>query len=137
MKLPVGESTTVAVVAKEFWSHTGIDVRRGEQYAFRADGEWTDWTVRTTPRGFSTAESPIYARLIHAMFERKRRMPDENWFALIGAVGENISNAFRIGAQLGSWSAGSDGELLCFANDYGRAYWNNKGSIRLNVTRLA
>jgi hypothetical protein len=103
---------------------------------FRAEGEWTDWTVRTTPRGFSTAESPIYARPIHALFERKRRMPGENWFALIGAEGENDSSLFRIGAELGSWSAGSDGSWCVSLTTTAAYTGTNKGSIRLSMTGL-
>ena len=63
-------------------------------------------------------------------------MPAEKWFALVGAVGKDEARLFLIGENLEGWEAKGDGELMCFANDVPRAYFNNHGSITLTITRV-
>lgn len=133
--LPRGPPIVVTVRANQFWNPTGVWVTPGEVYDFRADGEWTDLFVRTTPDGIATSGAPWYARPLYRPFEGKRRAPHENWFALIGAVGCNDASAFLVGSRRDGWIAAATGELQCFANDYARAYWNNCGTVRLTVTR--
>lgn len=67
------------------------------------------------------------------LFERWRRVKDQNWFVLVGAVEEEIATAFVIGNG-GRFRMTSSGELTCFANDVRGFYWNNCGSVVLTVT---
>jgi hypothetical protein len=74
----------------------------------------------------------MYMRL----FERYRRMPKANWFALIGAVDCKSSTAFVIGEAI-DLTVRIGGELTCFANEIPRMYWNNWGYVELLVKRYA
>jgi hypothetical protein len=132
---PGGPPVVVTIVAHDYWNHTGIEIEQGQRYDFLAEGEWKDWTIATTPQGFTTAESPWYARPLHRLFESRRRVPEQNWFALIGTCGEDDGSAFLIGRRLDGWRAPFVGELVCFANDYGKAYGNNRGAVHLRVSK--
>ena len=57
------------------------------------------------------------------------------WFALIGVIGNDLGTAFIIGANAVHEAKHSD-ELTCFANDLRMLYWNNRGKVRLSVTRV-
>jgi hypothetical protein len=95
-----------------------------------AAGDWVDWFIHHGPDG--DPSDSFYMRA----FEHLRRMPHENWFALIGALDSNIGSAFRIGSRC-SYTANAAGELTCFANDVEGFYWNNYGEVSLTVTRIA
>jgi hypothetical protein len=55
----------------------------------------------------------------------------------MGSIGQRDAGAFGIGARLDAWQPADAGELFCFANDVGLAYWNNSGTVRLTVRRTA
>jgi hypothetical protein len=63
----------------------------------------------------------------------KRRVPEANWLALIGST--NGEDPFLIGMR-NTYTAIRNGQLVCFANDAGFGYGNNKGWLRLQVTRI-
>ena len=69
-------------------------------------------------------------------FEHFRRVRDENWFALIGAIDRDRHTEFVMGVSC-EFVASKDGELTCYANDAPFMYWNNHGSIELTVERIA
>lgn len=135
MKLDAGTSRSLDVLAREKRNGTGIEVATGERYAFRAKGEWTDLSIRCGPDGYATRDAPLLSRWFLTLFERRRRLRAENWFVLAGVVGSDDTAAFRIGGRLDDWRPNASGELLCFANDVPSAYFNNRGSITLTVTR--
>ena len=136
MKLAPGESSPpVQVHSRKIWNATGIEVAAGERYAFRAQGEWTDFTIDASPKGYATMEAPGLSRKFLSFFEHARRMPGANWFALIGAIGQDETSAFLIGERREDWEATGNGELMCFANDVRMAYFNNCGSVTLTITR--
>jgi hypothetical protein len=44
--MDVGEPVSVMIAASQHWNDTKIDLVSGEEYHFRANGEWTDWYIR-------------------------------------------------------------------------------------------
>jgi hypothetical protein len=114
------------IVARKIWNSTGIRVEKGREYDFTAHGRWVDMILR---HGANGDPSNVYMRL----FERWRRVENQNWFALIGAVNQDIATAFLIG-EGGRLRMTASGELTCFANDVRGFYWNNWGSVVLQVT---
>lgn len=116
-------------------------VEAGRVYRLLANGDWVDWFIRTDARGF---RSPFYLK----PFERRRRLPSANWFALVGFIapgpladraalnrsGQGLLDlsAYVDGVQ--PWTCPESGTLHVFANDVASAYWNNKGTISLSVT---
>jgi hypothetical protein len=119
--------SVVLIEAKPLWNKTGIQVIAGQQYSITASGEWVDWFIHHGPEG-DPSES-FYMKA----FEPLRRMKNENWFALIGALDQDMSTAFPIGAGC-QYTAPKSGELTCFANDVEGFYWNNYGAVQMTVT---
>ena len=115
------------------------EVIAGQSYRVSAEGCWIDWRIRTDARGF---QSPFYLK----PFERFRRLPEANWFALVGFIApkplasrDQISppdfalfdmSPYVDGAS--RWTCPNSGCLHVFANDVSTAYRNNKGSISLS-----
>lgn len=125
MKLPLNDPKKVTINARDVWNDTGIDVNAGETYSFRANGLWTDLIKSCDANGYTNA----YMRL----FDRWKRSRDNDWFALIGSL--NQSGDFLIGTQK-TIDFNTEGRLYCFANDVPHFYWNNRGSLTLEITRL-
>ena len=122
---------TAIIRARETWNHTGIELAAGHSYQMLALGKWTDFFIKRDANGF-TSDEAILAKVLRK-HERRRRMPRENWFALIGAIDRDETTAFKIGTAL-TFDATATGELTCFANDEPGFYFNNWGSIELTVT---
>ena len=95
---------------------------------FTAQGRWVDFFLCHGPEG---DPSPL-AYMRH--FEKRRRIPEADWFALIGAVDCDVSSAFVIGKEK-EMMMPVTGELTCFANDVASMYWNNWGHVELTVKR--
>lgn len=121
---------TIEVCSREKWNDTGIQVSAGETYRFEATGEWDDASHRCGPEGY---DSPNF---ILRAAEKLRRVPNARWFALIGVVNHDLSTAFVIGQGVQQTFAAS-GPLSCFANDVSFMYWNNKGSVKLTITKIS
>ena len=126
--MEIGESTTKTILASEKWNDTGIRLVAGEEYHFKANGEWKDSTILCDADGYASPNFFLRAS------EWLRRAPKERWFALIGTIEQDENTAFRIGIEA-TMSPKSTGLLYCFANDVSFMYWNNEGEIRLTVSR--
>jgi len=126
----IGETKTAVVLAKPHWNLTGIELVAEERYAMTAAGRWVDWFIPHGPEG--DPSDSFYMK----MFEHLRRMKNENWFELIGALNSDIGTAFPIGSGC-DYTAQAGGELTCFANDVEGFYFNNYGQVMLTVTRTA
>jgi T6SS, Phospholipase effector Tle1-like, catalytic domain len=146
------------VFAREQWNYTGLYLEKGVRYAFAADGEWLDRSVRCDPAGpieggdFQIEELVYFARGIIDRAEdglRKlsrnhqaelwwsRRVGNEPWFCLMGAIANGSlaggeHEVFRIGRGA-TYTPKHGGYLYCFANDAWEAYGNNRGSVRLTA----
>src|SRR5205823_5694186 len=118
------DQVTVNVNARRIWNHTGITVRAGEAYKFRATGHWIAWFISHGPDG-----DPSQSWYMQSV-QRWGRVKDANWFALIGAVNTDIATVFVIGANC-IYEMTNSGERTWFANDIRCLYWNNCGQIEL------
>ncbi|WP_044290745.1 hypothetical protein [Rivularia sp. PCC 7116] len=127
----IGESVSAVILAKEKWNNTGINLIANQEYHLTASAseKWVDWFILCNADGFPSSN------WILKNTERLRRVPDENWFALIGAINFDSGNLFKIGTDK-KLQPTQSGILTCFANDIPFMYWNNKGSIQLVVTRI-
>ncbi len=120
---------TAVISARSQWNRTGIRLTAREKYLLTAKGCWVDFFLIHRPPGDPSQFT--YMR----WFERYRRMPTTNWFALIGTVNCDLSTAFVIGES--KEITGIEGELTCFANDVPCMYWNNWGHVELLVEQYA
>src|SRR6478735_2007766 len=122
-KLNVGESTPIAVIAKDKKGGDVIlGVAKGEEYAITLEPNqlWTDWTKTHTVDADGFKKSFLFPQ---------PRLKDVNYFCLCGLVEEDSGSEhlFRIGKDPVTITMPAGGKLYYFANDYKFAYWNNKG----------
>lgn len=125
MRLDIGKSVTVRIMAKTYWNDTDLEIHTGEDYAFDAKGTWTDLVVKTDADGYSS----WYMRL----FNKHKRAQGYKWFALTGSL--NKQKSFLIGKKT-SINFNQSGMLFCYANDAKKFYFNNSGCLELTITRL-
>lgn len=129
-KLALGEATEVRIDSRPRWCATGVWLDAGANYDIVAAGTWVDWTekYRCGPDGYASGS------LLLRIAERCRNERSQPWFALMGAISRNRRSQFLIGSRR-VLRPEVAGELTCFANDIAPMRWNNKGSLRLTVTR--
>ena len=127
-QLNPGQSVlTDRILASAYTTETGILLEQGLMYrmaVIEIEG-WQDGHVPCDAGGHDI----WYLKL--ARF--KRRVPEANWLALIGSIGGE--EPFVIGMRM-TYTATRSGQLVCFANDASFAYGNNKGWLKLQVTRM-
>lgn len=127
--LVIGDALEIKVCAKEkFSAHPAIFVNKGECYAFKTlpNQRWKDWFIKTTPKGFFN----------FLLLFSGRRVKKVKCFALCGTIQKNEEHHFYIGNTNVEHTVPISGDLYFFANDYIKAYGNNKGAISVNVKRL-
>lgn len=122
----------VVITAQAKWNHTGIRLLAGTTYTFRVPpaARWKDWTVSCDAAGHDHWSTRPFKRWLRVPSAAGKPVP---FFALVGALGEDLTTAFPIGLGGKPWSCPVDGELVCFANDVDWAYCNNSGNIPLTV----
>jgi hypothetical protein len=123
---------TKTIYACSRYNRTGWKVEPGKRYALKAVGSWWDFFIPCGPAGYSL----FWLRWL----EKYRRAPEAKWFALIGFIDSGSrfdeEQRFTIGKDLASWTPEQAGELVCYANDLRYMYWNNWGSITLEMHEL-
>jgi hypothetical protein len=70
------------------------------------------------------------------MWEWAKRERTAKWFSLIGQIAGSPRTQFDIGQLIENnvvYLPPTSGLLYCFANDAWLMYWNNAGSIELDV----
>src|SRR5215475_10706540 len=102
--------------ASQRWNETGITLVADHMYRMTAEGRWTDLIISCDANGYATDQGPFLSRAALRKDESRRRMPQENWFVLVGAIDHDESTAFRIGGEC-DYKATRTGELTCYAND--------------------
>jgi hypothetical protein len=131
MKLRPNQSAgAIEIPARKTWVGTGVELEAGATYLLTARGTWIDWWRPATAAGYRSPNGFM------KLAERRRRVPDSLWFALIGTLGRDMSTAFVIGEEC-QFIPRTSGELVCFANDVRGFYWNNRGKVDLFVGRLS
>ncbi len=110
----------VNVTAREPWTDTGIEVRRGQEIHFAADGE-IRWGSNRRDGAAGERNSPT---------NPNRPLPDRPAAALIGRIGDG-NDIFFIGADPGPFRARSGGRLYLGIND--DVFTDNTGNLRVEV----
>ncbi len=161
--LSQNQPTSLKIFAAEEWNQTGIYMQAGEVYEFAASGEWLDSNIKSGPDG--STESFHFGKLVHdgidvlgkleglwqkatknenANIVFTKREEEYEWFALIGVIanGGNPTvggapekhEAFLIGHGC-TYTVKKSGYFMAFANDAWNYYDNNRGSVKLVITK--
>ncbi|MDH3599877.1 MAG: DUF2235 domain-containing protein [Candidatus Tectomicrobia bacterium] len=140
-QLAPGETATFPVRAANLFNWSGVRLQEGAAYRFDIGPtqRWQDGSINCGPDGWRTEDLPWHKEAIVSWFEDKRRVPEANWFALIGSLGDEGDGEayFHIGSGGPDriYRASRDGDLYAFANDLTTRYDNNEGQIEVSITR--
>ncbi|MGF6899153.1 hypothetical protein [Paraburkholderia sp. GAS348] len=131
----------VRVFASPLWNWTGIFMKEGVRYRFKVP-EGQTWLDGDSASGAEGTPGNWMQRL----FAWCKRVRGANWFELCGAISYPGQPGeagvppqpfyFRIGREI-EIEAPYSGYLYCFANDASWAYWNNQGSLRVEIAESA
>lgn len=116
------------ILARDPYSTEYLPVKKGERYKFYVNSceKWVDSFVTCDANGFNNILLP----------DRFKRVRGEKCFKLCATMNQDDKGAFAIGKER-IWTAPQDGNVYFFANDAKWFYWNNKGSIKVNIERLS
>lgn len=137
--LSIGQSQDVVVFASEFYNKTGLMLEQGATYRFTPypDQHWFDDGIKCTPKGWHRDDVQLGVKEIPmALLEPFRRLPDAQWFSLVGAINNNEEFLFKI-ANDATVTITKSGEFSPFANDLSRFYGANAGKIKVKVSRIS
>lgn len=164
--LASGQQRSFDVFARQHWNATGLYLEAGVSYNFTASGEWLDSSIACGPGGANDGNFQIgevaqifgsglgelekwYKKLTkkaQADWWGTKRVENADWFQLVGMIA-NQAGADGSGTppegeiiKIGDGSRFTprrSGYLYCFANDAWKFYGNNRGSVRLTVSRPA
>ena len=123
---------TGRIPSRPHWIDVPLSLQGGTRCYLRASGEWLDWHNSSTANGYDRS----YMNWAKASL--RCRAPGATWFTLIGSIDRDINSQFVIGdgsLLKDGWVAPKSGRLSCFANDAQLFYWNNSGSLTLEIWR--
>ena len=134
--LTVGSSKTVSVLAKRKWNRSGIQLQKSGRYVCTAPNTetWRDLDINCDANGWPRDKYKWRFKLFK-WAEKLRRSSEANWFQLVGTYGESLDELIVIGTQH-TFEASHDAELCLFANDLPFMYWNNSGSLFVEIRRI-
>ncbi len=139
IQLEVNQSHSCLVLSKLRYNWSGVQLEKGKIYQFSCpDGEtWVDDDIECGPEGWSSDQLPGMKEFFVEKLEARRRKRDANWFELIGALGDEDDELFRIGRGQDSYTATKTADLYLFANDLKMDYRDNKGSMQVTIKRIS
>ncbi len=159
-----GDCATIEINAESRWNASGILFEKGVAYHIEVvggnDATWCDATIEATAEGWYKRSRPkidciqckqpynectqtkgptdpltTFEEWIFGLMEPLRRSPSHDWFYLMGSVGaENEPDPFPVGVGT-TIKPIVEGEFCSFANDLSFKYGNNRGSLKLKITR--
>ena len=125
---------------------TDIRLEAGEVYSFtvtvKPGEEWKDNDLPATPEGLNREAIKKDDRLNRKLdrlerfrVARRVRKKGADWFTLMGSVGPDEEEVFKIG-KCREYRPKSSGRLYLFVNDAPLFYGNNHGQADVTVKRL-
>ncbi|MGE8064808.1 hypothetical protein [Pseudomonas sp. NPDC089569] len=118
--------------SKQYWNDVPLPLQAGTRYYLRATGEWLDWHNPGDANGYDKSSMNWAKGLL------RFQAPQATWFTLIGSIDRQRKSLFIIGdgsRWKEGWVAPQSGQLSCYANDVPGFYWNNKGTVTLEIWR--
>jgi hypothetical protein len=133
VELTPGESKDILVCACKPWNASGINVREGQQYTFNISNveHWNDGPVKADP--INGWKGKFY-RSFGIMIGFLKRSDKTPWYSLVGVVGLENEYTFAVVKDGDcTFTMNKTGPLYFYANDMKGRYYNNKGTLFLNI----
>jgi hypothetical protein len=121
---------TGQIDSRPYWNDVPLMLQGGGRYYLRASDQWLDWHTECTANGYDKGYMTLAKGLLRC------QAPGATWFTLIGSIEQDTGTQFVIGDGSrwpDGWIAPKSGRLSCFANDGWWFYWNNKGTVTLEI----
>jgi hypothetical protein len=136
-RLAVGERATFPVRAADLYNWSGVRLEGGASYRVEVPGDqrWIDGGIDAGADGWATESLGWFKEAVVKHFEKDRRLPTANWFALVASVDDEERDLFHVGKGA-EFKAPRAGDLYAFANDLRSRYGNNRGQITATVERI-
>ena len=131
-EMQAGEPHSFTVFAQRPWNSSGLRIVKGGCYRFRVS-EVENWRDKGHPA--TPGEGILAVPWLLRIFGWLRRFRENNWYTLVGNIGQTSNQSFLIGSGSEHWAVAS-GELFAFANDAWGFYGNNEGTLKITVTRI-
>lgn len=134
--MAVNETRRCRVFAAEQFNWSGVTIEAGGRYEISVpEGQtWDDGGITCGVDGWKTEDLPWYKESFVQFLEDNRRAKDENWFALMAALGDRDKHSVLVG--LGTVLVPSETyDLFFFANDLKARYGNNEGFVEVIIKR--
>lgn len=131
-------TTTIEICACKPWNKSGIMVNKNEKYFFKVKKiiePWQDGIIRANPHdGWS--EGKFFGFLISPMKRSSAR-----WYQLVATIGKSDDAAFEpldYFSEKEPFEVKTEGsqELYFYANDADLRYFNNRGLLLLEITKI-
>lgn len=135
--MAIGEERLCRVFAAEQFNWSGVTIESGGKYqiAPKPDQTWEDGGITCGPQGWVTEDLPWYKESFAKFLEDNRRANDQNWFALMAALGDRDKHSQLVGEGVTLTAPGTF-DLYFFANDLKSRYGNNSGFMDVVIQRL-
>lgn len=122
------KTVTTSVVAKvEAWQNSGVEIKRGSTYSISASGTWQ--LAPTCPVTGTNGDN-LYNLVCWDV--GNQTVANRSHASLIGKIGQK-SLAFFIGNNF-SFTAESDGVLYLMCNDAPGFFFDNNGTVNVNIS---
>lgn len=124
----------IPIPADSHWFATGYQFQAGKKYRLTATGTWYDDKIACSADGYKLQEKidEEYWPFFKLVEPLRPLDTGDQWFQLIGKLDKTD---FLIGTAC-EFTAQTDGELFCTANDCPFAYWNNQGTLQLSIEEI-
>jgi hypothetical protein len=134
--LEIGIPVEKDIDSELFWTDTGIILEKGNIYDLEVIPDTQEWIDGYGGRYPQVCTANGFSHWFLNLFSFLKRSRKNQWFALMGSIDREEIGAFKIGTKYPEgYKADKTGELTCFANDAKGHYKNNKGIIKLTITR--
>ena len=121
------------VIANRKFNYTGLTVVKRQPLVFSVNGLWRDLSISCDANGWNGKIVMPFAPWIYdnPLLDSQKTAPGQNYMKLMGRVSEIT---FEIGNVKNKTILMPDsGQLILFANDIEWLYFNNSGSLMVNI----
>lgn len=138
----ITENHPKKVFSREKYNDPELVLKKGKEYQVFAYGIWYDKSIACSAEGYTSEQFKGFIKIFSSL-EKMRRIPDADWFSLIGVVEKSLDNIINLGGLFKesdsskvTFIAPESGRLYLFANDLNFMYHNNREYLIVSIEEL-